>query len=176
MFFFKRYNSLPNYLHRWTIFSINKLHVRLHKILCEDKTFFLHSHPFYFISIILKNGYDEELLVDNQIKVIKHRFGSVIFRKPNDFHRIKCVKGETITLFISWKVDNGWKLVRHPELPPETFKTPVKDGLYLRLVGGKQIYSKFENFWYIGNENMLHALSETRPSIHQCLEFSEIEK
>ena len=176
MKFFKRYNSLPNYLHRWTIFSINKLHIRLHKILCEDKTVFLHSHPFYFISIILKNGYEEELLVNNEIKVIKHHFGSIIFRKPNDFHRIKKINGKTITFFISWKVNSGWKLIRHPEVSKDVFKTPLINGIYLRKINGKLLYSKFEDFWFIGSDNLAIATLENRPSVHQCLEFFEIEK
>lgn len=176
MIFFKRYNSLPNYLHRWTIFSINKLHVRLHKILCEDKTNFLHSHPFYFISIILKNGYEEELLVNNQIKIIKHRFGSIIFRKPTDFHRIKSIDGKTITFFITWKVNSGWNLIEHPHLLNKSFVKPSKNGIYLRKINGRIIYSKFNEFWFIGSEDLSEAAIETRASIHQCLEFFELKK
>lgn len=173
--FLKDYNSLPNFLLRTTIFSYKKLHIRLHTILSEDKSPYLHSHPFYFLSIIYKGGYNEELLFKNgEIKHIKHSIGSIIYRKPKDFHRILSINGETKTFFITWKVKTNWKLKDHPKMDRNEFNLPKNKGIYLRNVKGKEKFCKFDQYWYIGRDTIEEAERETRYSIHQIVKFKEI--
>lgn len=169
--FVKEYNSLPNYLIRKTLFSFKKLHIRFHTILSEDKTPFLHNHPFYFLSIIIKNGYTEEYLVDGQIKLIKHKVGSIIFRTPKDYHRIKSINGETKTLFITWKVPIKWRLKNHPNMDSHVPFFPEQNGVYKRMINEKEKYCKFDKFWYIGHETIEKALIEDRLSVHQCINY-----
>jgi hypothetical protein len=173
--FLKDYNSLPNFLLRTTILSYKKLHIRLHTILSEDKSPYLHNHPFYFISIILKGGYVEELLLKNgEIKHIKHKIGSIIVRTPNDYHRILSINGETKTFFITWKVKMDWRLKDHPNMNRNEFNLPKKTGIFIRNVKGKEKFCKFDKYWYIGNDNIEAAERETRYSIHQITKFKEI--
>jgi len=170
----KEYNSLPNYMIRKTLMSYKKLHVRFHTILSEDKTPFLHNHPFYFISVILKNGYVEEFLDGDKIKVKKHSVGSVIFRKPTDFHRIKLINGVTKTLFITWKTPIKWSLKKHPTMKIESSIFPETNGVYKRNIKGKEKFCKFDSFWYIGHETIEDAIKEDRLSIHQSINFKII--
>ncbi len=171
---FKEYNSLPNYLIRNTVISYKRLHIRLHNIISEDKTPFLHNHPFYFISIILKNGYEEECLVKDKIVIKKHRFGSIIFRTPNDFHRIKKLYGETKTFFITWKVPIKWRLKKHPTLSIDGLKLPETNGVYIRNIKGCEKYCKYDSFWFIGHDTIESAMNEDRLSIHQCMDYTQL--
>lgn len=48
------------YLHRWYIIPRNPwLNVYLHKFLRDDEDRALHDHPWWFVSLMLKSGYDE---------------------------------------------------------------------------------------------------------------------
>lgn len=172
--FLKDYNSLPNYMVRKTLLSFKKLHIRFHRILSEDKTPFLHNHPFYFISIVLKNGYVEEILHGDKITVKKHGVGSIIFRTPNDYHRIKSIKGETKTLFITWKVPMKWSLKKHPTMVFENTIFPDTNGVYKRNIKGEEKFCKFDSFWYIGHNTIEDAMKEDRLSIHQAINFKII--
>lgn len=174
MRFLKDYSSLPDYLARKTILKFRRLHVRFHEILSEDKTPFLHSHPFYYMSVVLKGGYIEELLKDGEIIEKKHKVGSIILRRPKDFHRIKSIQGPSKTLFMTWKVNERWSLKKHSEVSCEGYEFPQKNGIYFRVVRGRKLFTKFEDFWYIGNETLCGAIKETRCSIHQCIEYTEL--
>ena len=44
------------------------------------------------------------------------------------------------------------------------------DGLYLRVINDKEVWSKRDNgIWFIGNTDKSIALAETRHSIHQMI-------
>mgnify|MGYP000864022545 CR=1 FL=1 len=172
--FLQDYNSLPNFLVRTTLLSYKRLHIRLHSILSEDKSPYCHNHPFYYISIILKGGYEEELLNGTDIVLKRHGIGSIIIRTPKDFHRIKEIKGETKTLFITWKSNLSWSLRKHPNLSLEMLNLPKNKGIFIRNIKGKEKFCKFDEFWYIGHENLDDAMGETRLSIHQVSNFKEI--
>lgn len=169
MKFFKEYNSLPNYLMRFTLVQVGRLHIRLHNIISKDTTPFLHNHPFSYISIILKGSYDEQLLVDNKIVVKTHKPGSIIFRTNKDYHRINNTNG-CKTLFIAIKSNNTWSIKRHDSIDnPIEYKTPT-DGIHTRQIKGRKLYCKVvDGIWYIGNEDYKIATNETRQSIHQNL-------
>jgi hypothetical protein len=170
--FLKEYNSLPNFMVRKTIFLYKRLHIRLHTILTEDKTPFLHNHPFYYVSVILKNGYTEEYLDKGMVKIKDYKIGSIIYRTPKDYHRIKSISGETKTLFITWTVPIKWSLRKHPDVVYD-FETPKDNGIYLRNIKGIVKYCKFDDFWFIGSDIIENAINETRLSIHQCISFNE---
>lgn len=167
----KDYNSLPNFLIRKTLVHIGRIHIRFHDILSCDKSPYLHNHPFYYISIILKGGYTEQILRNGSIQEVKHGIGTVIYRKPNDFHRIKTINGPTKTLFLTLKVKMNWSLKKNDDLMIENFKIPKKKGIYKRKIKGKTKFYKFDEFWYIGNENFCDAFNEKRLSIHQSDEY-----
>ncbi len=100
MILFKRYINIKNFIQRYTILHIGKLHIRIHKITDCDKTTLYHNHPFHYISIILKGGYSEKILGDN--KIYSHGVFSVICRNNMIYHRIESLKSITTTLFIAY--------------------------------------------------------------------------
>lgn len=167
----KDYNSIPNFLIRKTLIHIGRLHIRIHRILSPDKSPYVHNHPFYYISIILKGGYTEELLINDHIKTKKHGFLSVIYRKPSDFHRIKSINGPTSTLFFTFKIKMNWKLKRNPEIDFKNYKIPEYSGIFIRTIKNKTKYYKFNEFWFIGHDNIGDAMKENRLSIHQSDEY-----
>ncbi len=160
MIIFKPYSNIKDFLQRFTLLKVGKLHIRLHKIVDEDQTPLYHNHPFHYISIILKGGYTESIL-NGESKIVKsHGLLSIINRDRNVFHRIDKLRGETITLFIAWG-NYGWKA--HSSNPDRS-----EDGLFERMINGKRIWCKKEDgVWFIGNADKDVAQKETRHSIHQ---------
>lgn len=169
MTFFKSYSSITNFLYRFTILKIGKLHIRLHKIIDCDKSTLYHTHPFHYISIILKGGYTERYISGNEVKEKSHSFGSIIFRKNSVFHRIETLKSNnTITLFITYG-NYGWKA-------HNTENNTKDDGIFQRIINNKEVWSKKKNgIWFIGNINKNIAFKETRHSIHQLIDVNNKE-
>jgi hypothetical protein len=172
MKFFKNYINLPGYLLRFTILHLGPLHIRLHTILTADGTPYLHNHPFHYVSIILSGGYIEQLLDGENIKTVHHSRFSYIVRKSTDFHRILSVKNKTKTLFFTLNTENHWKLKKHGDIEiPQSFKTPLKPGIYKRTINNGIIYAKFEDFWHKGSSSPSNAEKESALSIHQVSDF-----
>ncbi len=161
----KSYSPLKGYLERWTIFRKGRLHVRLHYLKKDDCTPFLHSHPFSYISLILKGGYTETL----EHKDVMHKRFSLIFRNAKTFHRLKKVDPNTLTFFIAWSTkDKKWDLKNIDlDVPGWTVYDP---GIYIRRVNGKLVYSKFDNHWKKGSTCFETAGLEEAPSIDQSTE------
>lgn len=159
---FKPYTSIKDFLHRFTLLKVGKLHIRLHKITDSDQSTLYHNHPFHYISIILKAGYRETQLIGNKKIEKVHKPFSIIVRNRNVFHRIDELFGKTvITLFIAYG-NYGWKAINTAEVHD--------DGLYERVIKGKKVWSKKEKgIWFIGSEDHSIAAAETRHSIHQIL-------
>jgi hypothetical protein len=165
----EKYKSIKGYLERFTIVSIGRLHIRVHTILSEDKTPYLHSHPFFYMSIFLGGGYIEQLLVGDTIKELAHFAPKIILRSSSDFHRIKEVKKNTKTLFIAFYC-NEWKLKKHTDIDMDNFHIPKESGLYeVDIEGIGRRYSRFDTFWYKENTNKSTAMSETKLSIYQVI-------
>lgn len=154
---FQSYRNIQNFLSRFTLLQLGKLHIRIHTILDKDQSTLFHNHPFNYISIILKGGYSERLL-NGDIK--NYSVGSIIYHKHSDFHRIESIKGKTITLFIAFG-KYTWQAIN-------TSKTHPKDGIYRRIINNRQLWAKMQNgIWFIGNDCYSKAAKETRHSIHQ---------
>jgi hypothetical protein len=162
MILFKPYSNIKDFLYRFTLIKIGSLHIRLHKIVDNDKTTLFHNHPFNYISIILKGGYTETVIENNKEKIYNHNFLSIIKRNHLTYHRIDKIKSKTITLFIA-----------HGKYEWNAFNTQIQnndDGIYLRIINHKKLWcKKINGIWFIGHKNMIDAQNETRHSIHQCL-------
>jgi len=163
MILFKKYSSIPKYLERFTILKVFNLHIRIHKLLSEDKTPFYHSHPFSFLSIILNGGYTEEYLVGNDIITKEYKRFSFIIRNKETYHKIKSVKPNTKTLFFAIGNTKKWHL---KSIEPHISRP--ENGIYKRVINSKEVYSKCQDgMYYIGSTNILEATNETRLSIYQ---------
>lgn len=79
------------YLRRWRIVQTPWFGIYLHKITMPDKDRDLHDHPWSFLSVVLRGGYDEQLGADPVIgyTLVRTRsWLSVAFRRATDAHRI----------------------------------------------------------------------------------------
>lgn len=147
--------------------------MRLHRILDCDHTPFLHTHPFWYISIVLRGGYTEIILKeDGSLYSVFHGPGSIIFRRPDTAHRIQAVEPNCMTLFFAWyrssNVEQTWKLLRHPMV-----KTPVgyhdhPDGVYVFPDGFRR---RHKGMWYALRQTPGDAELCSALSIHQNIEL-----
>lgn len=100
--------------------------VRVHHILTSDKGDTPHDHPWPFVSVILKGGYYEKRYDQNGVMTSLewHGPGSILYRKPTDFHMLWLPEGETAwTLFITGKYCQTWgfKPKNSPKIPYKDF-------------------------------------------------------
>lgn len=158
------HKSLVGYMERRTLMHIGRLHVRLHRISSADATPFLHSHPFSYVSIILRGGYTEQ----TQRGTARHGRGSILWRSSETQHRLASVDEQTLTLFITWqRHDNAWSLMRCPAPVhcPDWIDYPR--GVYVRHLYGKRRHCKFDGFWYGAADTPESAWVAMKPSIDQ---------
>lgn len=156
------YKPLLKYLERYTILKLGRLHVRLHVIKRSDITPFQHSHPFSYVSVIVKGGYIER--IRNTYK--HHNRWSIIVRRSTTPHRLVAVLPDTTTLFFTWRTkSNKWKFHDYGDFSPEWIDyTP---GIYQRELYGHLNYSKFERYWYKSEKTVEAAELAVDPSIDQ---------
>lgn len=159
---FSHYKSLNGYLHRYTLLKIGRLHVRLHRILSPDGTPFQHTHPFSYISFVMNGGYCEKV----NDAYFNHGLFSIIAHNSTTFHQIVSVKPNTLTIFFSWqRADNKWCLFENGD--DISNWVPYKNGVYIRQLYGRYVYSKFNKFWYKASNSFNGALKQNAPSIDQ---------
>lgn len=168
------YNHLAGYLHRWTLCKLGRLHVRIHHILSADGTPFLHTHPFFYVSVVCKGGYTEQVLDGDTLRTIEHRAPALIIRSAATYHRISAVHGLCKTLFLTWKTGK-WTLKRHPGVQtPAGYRCPDEPGVYRRIVNGRQVWSRFDGGrWYAGDPDSEVARRSTALSVHQATDWGK---
>ena len=159
MKFLSAYRSIPNYLERFTILQLGKLHIRVHKLLSTDDTDYYHNHPFSYVSVPLRGSYVERYPDGTSKKV---SLFNIAFRSHNTFHSIESMDGPVTTLFFTWRNNSGKWGFSNP-------KSTMNTGMYKRKINEKEVHCKFDKFWFIGNVCPLVAKLEYRPSIYQTV-------
>src|SRR5690242_14456495 len=108
----KKILSKEGVLHfrRWAIFECKWFNIYIHCISQSDQDTSPHSHPWSFLSFILKGSYGEEL-VDAKaaevgmypwfVKLNHHKVGNILFRRAKDFHRITLTSPQVWTLVVT---------------------------------------------------------------------------
>jgi len=85
--------------------------VRIHVILRSDNDRHPHSHPWNYVSVVLRGGYFEHTY-DEQGKPINSKWygpGSVLYRRASSLHRLWLPDGESATtLFITGRWLQVW--------------------------------------------------------------------
>ena len=158
----KPYKPLLNYLERFTVFKVGRLHIRIHHIKQADILPFQHTHPFNYMSIILRGGYTEQ----QRFKSITHTVGSVIFRSHKTPHRLSVVDPSTVTLFVAWNTkEHLWEFQDYSNHADNWTTHPV--GVYSRELYGKRLFSKFDKYWHKSSNTVNGALEQKHPSIDQ---------
>lgn len=161
---FPDYKSLAGYLERTTLLRVGRLHVRIHRIRSADKTPFLHSHPFSYLSVILRGGYVEQ----TDAGYTEHRRGAMLWRPSSLHHRLELVQPDTLTLFVTWeRKDKAWSLKRPAALSASVPWVDYPRGVYKRLLYGRERFCKFDEFWHIACDSEANAWAAVKPSIDQ---------
>jgi hypothetical protein len=156
------YKSIKDYLHRFTLLRLGRLHIRIHSIKSEDITPFQHTHPFNYISIILSGGYVEKI----RNEILTHKTGKFLFRSHSTPHRISQCFENTRTLFIAWSLKTPkWHFEDFGDTSPCWINYPI--GVYKRELFGKVKFCKFDRYWHKAAMSREEAWLETQPSIDQ---------
>jgi hypothetical protein len=123
------YFHLNGYMERWWVFKPIRFIPfcsRIHHILRSDTDRHLHDHPWYYLTVILKGGYWEVTFDEGKTFDPRYRYfigedghsykkrwygpGSIIFRKPNSWHRLVVPEGQTAWTWFStsWHVQKDY--------------------------------------------------------------------
>lgn len=102
--------------------------VFIHRFLQSDVRGLFHTHPWPFITIILRHGYWEHT-PDGQRTW--YGPGSIIFRKASDMHWVELPQNKhPVTLFIHFKRVDTWAFLHGKEL--------IQHNEYLKNYRGKK--------------------------------------
>jgi len=164
--------SIKGYLERTELFRIGKLSARLHRIKDIDRTPFVHTHPFTYLSIILRGGYTEQILQNGVLVFRKNIAGSFIIRYGNVAHRICEVLPGTVTLFFAYYKES-WELFEHDSLTTPAGYHDLPDGMYRDTQ--TLCWRRRENRrWYVTEFEYQNALKTERLSIFQNIPATEV--
>lgn len=106
------------YMRRFYIFKVFGYAAFIHKIYRSDEDRFMHDHPWPFVTVILKNGYREE--IPGRTRLITAP--AIVKHSATDLHRLHLLEGNpTWSIFLhgrrcrewGFQTDEGW--VHHME-------------------------------------------------------------
>lgn len=110
---------------RWRLLQLSAFAIYIHQIFESDKDAHFHSHPWNYISCVLKGAFYEENHSGNLLAIN----GTVVKRHHSVFHRIT-VLSKVTTLFLAFGPRQKWgysvdgKFVDHV-----TYRKMKNDGL-----------------------------------------------
>lgn len=90
------------YLVRWSVLTTPWFGIKVHRILRADWARHRHDHPWWFLSVVVRGGYVEDVLGS-------HRpVRWVNFKRSGDAHRIVRVEPATWTLVLTGPRRRRW--------------------------------------------------------------------
>jgi hypothetical protein len=88
------YEPIGDYMERWWFLpEIYGERARVHRTLRSDNARDAHDHPFHFVTVILENGYTEEIETVHGMERRRYRAGDVLFRHAEHRHRLEIEPG-----------------------------------------------------------------------------------
>ncbi len=111
---------------RWRLCQSKWCNVMLHNIKRADTDAHCHNHPWSFISIVLKGGYDEK----TPKGINPRKLFSVAYNKATNYHKIEKLHGDSAwTLVITGPTRKEWGyLVNGEWIDNETYRRRKNDG------------------------------------------------
>lgn len=103
-------SDVDPYLRRWHVIPRNRFfNIYLHQFLRSDDDRAMHDHPWWNVSIVLRNAYIEHILGDG-LRLC--RAGSIVMRPAAMAHRVQLLGGShpmpVWTLFITGRRVREW--------------------------------------------------------------------
>lgn len=89
-----------NYLTRWRVIQTPWFALYLHKIERPDSRPILHDHPWSFLSIVLRGGYDERRLDPKTMTTRRRTVRHVNLVRPHDAHYIERLHRPVVWTFL----------------------------------------------------------------------------
>jgi hypothetical protein len=90
---------------RWRLIETSFFRLYVHELHQSDKDAHLHSHPWNFITWVIKGGYTEELENSSFRKIERFQLAT---HNAEDFHRITLDHFPSYTLFIAYGEGRPW--------------------------------------------------------------------
>lgn len=118
----KEIKSKAGELHfrRWRLLELPFFAIYIHGIYKSDEDLHPHSHPWSFVSFILKGSYEEELHTENLMyhgieikpyfdnKTFLRKTYSVVGHTTKSFHKLKIINGPVYTLVFTFGFKKDW--------------------------------------------------------------------
>lgn len=96
---------------RWAILECSWFNIYIHLLCKSDEDKHLHSHPWWFMSMVLLGEYEEQLLTQNEgydsWKIVKALPFIPRFRRTNQYHKIQ-LDNPVLSLVITGPKQNWW--------------------------------------------------------------------
>lgn len=96
---------------RWRFFSCPWFRIYLHKICKSDEDAHLHTHPWNFLSIILKGGYTQEYwdhILDNRTSFQTVEQFDILQMTKHEGHKITLNESPIWTLVFAYGTYENW--------------------------------------------------------------------
>jgi hypothetical protein len=99
------------YLTRWRLVDSHVIGIYLHRISRPDSDRPAHSHPWNFVTIVLRGGYTEARFRGDCLQLVEHRLLSPkrVLSSPGHFHRIISLRSvPTWTIIVRGRRRHQW--------------------------------------------------------------------
>lgn len=110
-FIVPHYDDPVDYLVRWRVVQTPWFGIYLHKLGTSDPRDTLHNHPWPFVSVVLRGGYDEQIFDDYDGGYSRrHRVRFINIKRLKDWHWIETLhRTPTWTLMFVGRRQRVWQ-------------------------------------------------------------------
>jgi quercetin dioxygenase-like cupin family protein len=127
LFLVKEIRSKEGVLHfeRWRLLSTGLFSVYIHRIFKSDEDANEHSHPWNFLSFILKGGYIEQRNGKGKIMTP----GNYMMMGVNEYHKITVIKPTTTLVITGPRICNWGYKTEHGHVNSAIYRLNKRYGL-----------------------------------------------
>lgn len=90
---------------RWRLIETTYFRFYVHEIFESDMDLHLHSHPWHFVSFLIKGKYFEKVSDGSYKNINRFNFN---FHKASDYHKLTLLEKPTVSLFLAFGKYRPW--------------------------------------------------------------------
>lgn len=115
---------------RYRLLETPWLRLYIHQICRSDEDWHLHTHPWNFISFLLKGSYKQECFTKSHFVFTKHNRFDVVKLNRHDAHSITLCSDEVWSFFIAYGKRSGWGYILNDQsfIDHESYRTLKNEG------------------------------------------------